>query len=105
MTPWAELLLDPVSTDGEVRSRYHDLIRTEHPDLRSDRRAGPRWAALVAAYKTVATAGGRAAWVARWARMSGVCPGCGGAGVRVRALGRNRGVRICERCEGEGRMR
>ena len=104
MTPWAELLLDPSSTDGEVRSRYHHLVRAEHPDLRDDGRPGPRWAALKAAYLAVVTVAGRAAWQAKQARLSGACPECGGSGVKVRVLGKNSGVKICAKCNGEGRV-
>ncbi len=104
MTPWAELLLDPSSAgDDEVRRRYHSLVREEHPDSRPDHRPGPRWQPLTEAYQMLRTEASRAAYQRRLARSARRCAGCRGLGVSVRTVGRDRGVRLCPTCGGEGR--
>ena len=103
-TPWAELLVDPAATDNEIRARYHALARLEHPDLRPDGYAGPRWGAITTAYKMVATNQARALWARRRSVMSGRCRQCHGSGVCVKTLGKDRGVRACAECAGEGRL-
>lgn len=105
MTPWAELLLDPADAgEREVRARFHALSRTQHPDR--DGAAGmpgPRWAAVCAAYQAVKTSALRAEWERRQRALAGRCAKCEGTGVSVQRTGKNRGVSVCTKCEGEGR--
>jgi DnaJ-class molecular chaperone len=103
LTPFAELLVDPAADDAAVRRAYHALVRGQHPDSRPDRSPGPRWHALAEAYQMVETTTLRRRWLERRARATSVCAACRGAGVRVKTLGRDRGVRVCEACGGEGR--
>jgi DnaJ-class molecular chaperone len=105
MTPWAELLLDPAAAgDAVVRRAYHRLARGEHPDFRIDRRPGPRWAAVTAAYAAVKTAAARTAWARGLKNRACLCAACKGWGVRVRVLGPGAGVAVCPACGGEGRV-
>ena len=105
MTPWAELLVNPAMvTDEVVRKAFQALSRTEHPDLRRDRQPGPRWFAITAAYSAVKTTGLRATWHRQQAALAGLCGGCGGVGVTVKLLGKDKGVRPCATCAGEGRL-
>lgn len=104
MTPWAEMLLSPSSTDEQVRARFHQLAREEHPDARVDATPGPRWTAISLAYQEVRTGERRHRWTVRQAALAGTCARCGGTGVTERLLGRGRGVAVCKECGGEGRI-
>jgi len=105
VTPWAELLLNPITaTDVTVRKAFQALSRSEHPDLRTDRQPGPRWFAATAAYSAVKTLGLRTTWHRRQAALAGLCGGCGGVGVTVKLVGKGKGVRVCAACAGEGRV-
>lgn len=109
MTPWAELLLNPVgATDDLVRAKFHELARGQHPDLRVAGAAGcpgPRWYALTAAYAAVKTAQARAAWERARDRAAQCCGACSGTGVAVKVLGPGRGVTVCQACRGNGTIK
>jgi DnaJ-class molecular chaperone len=102
VTPWAELLLRPSSTDDEVRARFHGLARAQHPDRPgAEGLEGPRWAAVTKAYGQVKTVALRAAWERQQALLSGCCPTCRGTGIVGGRLGK--AIKICPVCHGEGR--
>ena len=106
MTPWAELLLNPTTaTDLTVRRRYHELAREQHPDrVGADGKPGPHWHVLTTAYSLVKTTEARAEWQRTQAVLANICQVCGGSGVTVKRLGKDKGVAICASCNGEGRL-
>lgn len=106
MTPWAVLLVKPLDSDLTIRQAFHDQARTQHPDAGGiDGKPGSRWHLIVEAYGLVKTAELRAAWERGQTRLSGRCPACDGSGVAWRRTGRDRAVKLCPRCAGEGRLR
>ena len=104
MTPWAELLLNPITaTDVTVRKTFQALSRKEHPDARVDGLPGPRWSAITAAYGLIKTEGLRTTYASQWSALAGLCAACKCTGVIVKVVGKDRGVRVCADCAGEGR--
>ena len=104
MTPWAELLLNPITaTDLTVRHRYHELARGQHPDrVGADGKPGPRWHVLTTAYSLVKTKEVRFILERHVAGQARLCGACNGQGVTVRRFGAGKGVAVCAACEGEG---
>jgi DnaJ-class molecular chaperone len=72
LTPYAVLSIPPRCTDEDVRARYYDRIRCQHPDMRKDHAPGPQWAALTAAYKAIHTQAERDRWYAGHRLLSGL---------------------------------
>ena len=106
MTPWAELLLNPITaTDITVRRRYHELARVQHPDRGgAEGKPGPRWYALATAYSLIKAIEARVEWQRTQSVLANVCQACGGSGVTIKRLGKGKGVTICTSCNGEGRF-
>lgn len=104
MTPWAELLVRPLDNDLFIRQRFHALVSEQHPDRDgADGQPGPRWYALVAAYTAAKTEAGRADWQVQRAKLARLCESCKGLGIEVRRIGKDKGVKVCAACKGEGR--
>ena len=105
MTPWAELLLRPSATDEEIRRRFHELARDQHPDRPGigHGQPGRRWYAVTTAYSAVKMAVDRVAWERARSAAARLCQTCEGTGVQVKRLGGNRGISVCQACRGSGR--
>jgi DnaJ-class molecular chaperone len=98
LTPYAVLMVGPRSPDAVIRKVYHALVSPHHPDRREDRKPGPRWEELTAAYRAVDTETHRAEWLAAMMLMSGGCNTCRRYGVL------SNGAVKCGVCQGKGRV-
>ena len=101
LTPYAVLLLKPNTTDDEIRKRFHQLAKSQHPD-RSGAQGipGPLWHGLTSAYNQVKTQTARSTWERHAALKAGRCVICKGQGVLGGRL--SGGIKICDKCRGEG---
>jgi DnaJ-class molecular chaperone len=96
LTPYAVLGVGPRATDEAIRKQFHALVSSEHPDRRKDRKPGPRWEEINAAYRAIDTQAHRESWRNRIMLMSGGCAACSRYGVL-------NGV-ACASCKGAGRV-
>ena len=104
MTPWAELLVRPSDDDLTIRKRFHILIADQHPDRDgADGEPGARWYDLTRAYSAIKTEDARTAWLATRAKLARLCQDCNSLGVKIRRLGKDKGISVCAICGGEGR--
>ena len=105
-TPYSVLLVKPNDDDLTIRKRFHELSKVQHPDR--DGAAGvpgPLWQSLVDAYGQVKTVGHRTAWHQAQAHLARLCHTCDGYGVTWKRVGKDRSPIICEKCNGEGRVK
>lgn len=106
MTPYAVMCIKPSDDDQVIRKRFHELSKSQHPDRDGAGGVpGPQWQALVDAYGQVKTVGHRTAWHQAQVHLARLCSTCEGLGVIWRRVGRDRSPIICEKCNGEGRVK
>ena len=106
MTPYSVLLVKPTDDDLTIRKRFHELSKANHPDRPGAGGVpGPLWQVLVDAYGQVKTAALRAQWCRAQSQLARLCTICGGNGVTWRRVGKDRSPIICEKCNGEGRVK
>lgn len=99
MTPYAVLMVKPGATDEVVRAAYHVIARRAHPDARIGESSTEDWYCATEAYSAIKTDEKRKALEQRQKLLSGLCSECRGYGV----VGWR--VRVCDVCDGEGRLR
>jgi len=105
MTPYAVLMVKPGATDEVVRAAYHVIAKRTHPDARSGKsltefvQMTEDWYCATEAYSAIKTDEKRKALEQRQKLLSGLCSECRGYGV----VGWR--VRVCDVCDGEGRLR
>jgi DnaJ-class molecular chaperone len=104
MTPYAVLMVRPMDSDQTIRQQFHALAVHEHPDRPGAAGVpGPNWYTISGAYALIKTDLLRSAWSKHQSVLSGLCAGCSGSGVKgTRTAGRK--IRVCEACNGEGRV-
>ncbi len=106
MTPYATLIVRPADADEVIRARFHQLARRCHPDAVLTRRGTnflkltEDWVRYSGAYGLIKTAALRQEWERRESIRAERCKQCAGNGVTGGPLS---GVKVCERCKGEGR--